>query len=193
MELIVLLGPKHSGKTSVGRALAEKTGAAFYDLDGLIETQTGESPRTLYREGPAFFREAEERALKALLAALGQDPSKAGNPRASPGGAVLAAGGGIIDNPGAMALLQEADSMVLVYLEVSAETAWERIVRSAQEKGLPPFLQTEDPRKTHGELHQRRGEAYKKQAHITIDAEGKTPRVIAGEIGRALPSKTTRR
>ncbi|MDR0997648.1 MAG: hypothetical protein LBL70_01155, partial [Treponema sp.] len=69
MEIILLTGPKHSGKTSAGRALvrllAEKTdpAASFIDLDELVEDRTGKSPRALYREGPEIFRKAEADAL----------------------------------------------------------------------------------------------------------------------------------
>jgi shikimate kinase len=186
--IILLTGPKHSGKTSVGRVLAALLlegnflpGGDFIDLDELIEQQTGKSPRTLYKEGPEVFRLAETRALASLL------PEIAPNA----GAKVVAAGGGLIDNPEALELLRLASGTVTVYLEVAADTAWERIKAAAQQTGeLPPFLNTEDPRKTHAALHTRRGAAYREFAAITITAERKTPEAIAREI-RALIRKHT--
>jgi shikimate kinase len=171
-HILLLTGPKHAGKTSVGRALAHLCKEEFIDLDELVEKQTGKSPRTLYREAPERFRQAEARALATLI-------------EASPGAIakyIVAAGGGIIDNDEAMALLKKAE-VLIIYLEVSPETAWERIgaARKAGET-LPPFLDTPDPQKTHRDLHQRRAAAYKSIAHSIIQAEGKDPEYIGREI-----------
>ncbi|GHV75942.1 shikimate kinase [Spirochaetia bacterium] len=168
--MILITGPKHSGKTSAGRVLANLLGAGFTDLDELIERQTGKSPRTLYKEGPGVFRLAETQALASLL-------QKAGT-------MVVAAGGGLIDNPEALDLLRRPSGAapVTVYLEVTAATAWERI--NAGE--LPPFLNTENPRETHAALHTRRGAAYREFAALTITAEGKTARDIGREIAARI-------
>lgn len=171
-HILLLTGPKHAGKTSVGRALARLCNETFIDLDALVEKQTGKSPRTLYKEAPERFREAEAQALKTLIAA-------------SPGATakyIVAAGGGIIDNDEAMALLKGPEVLIM-YLEVSPETAWERIW-AAKKAGetLPPFLDTPDPQKTHKDLHERRAAAYKNIAHSIIQAEGKDPEHIGMEI-----------
>jgi shikimate kinase len=95
---------------------------------------------------------------------------------------IIAAGGGLIDNPPALALLEKAGALTRVYLEVPANTAWERISAGAEKNGLPPFLDTQNPRETHRALHERRAAAYRKWARFTINGEGKTPEEIAGEI-----------
>jgi shikimate kinase len=95
---------------------------------------------------------------------------------------VLAAGGGIIDNEDALAILK-GPRFRMVYLAVSAETAWERIRGEQERTGeLPPFLNTADPLKTHRQLHERRAAAYGTLAELTIQGEGKSPEDIAGEI-----------
>jgi shikimate kinase len=173
METLLLTGPKHSGKTSAGRMAAALSGAVFIDLDERIERRTGRDPRSLYREGPEVFRAAEAETLGELL----REPGEKGARR------VIAAGGGLIDNPAALELVREASSLRIVYLEVSAETAWERIVRKAGETGeLPPFLGTADPRETHRALHERRAASYKKLARLVIDGEHRTPEETAEEI-----------
>ena len=167
MRSIFLTGPKHSGKTSVGRALASLCSGAFIDLDELVTERTGKSPRTLYGEGPELFRKAEAEALAAVI------DSVAAGPR------IIAAGGGLIDNSGALALLAKTDAPAPVYLSVSAETAWKRISAAGE---LPPFLNTGNPRETHRVLHERRAAAYRQLARLLIDAEGKSHETIAREI-----------
>jgi shikimate kinase len=174
---IILTGPKHAGKTSAAAALARLYRTGCIDLDELITSRTGKSPRTLFQEGPELFRKAEALALESLL--VPWEPAK--------GGAVIAAGGGIIDNEEAAALLKRTDGLVMVYLDVSAETAWRRIAAQAEKDGgLPPFLNTSHPRETHRKLHERRAAAYRDLARLIIKAEGKSPEEIAREISRAL-------
>jgi shikimate kinase len=216
-RIIVLVGPKHSGKTSAGLVLAALLAGEFIDLDALIEAQTGKSPRLLYTEGPDVFKEAETQALESLIPPESRrcrriapdDPGRAPAgmlretaPHDMPeetfpepergilpgkGGTspirIIAAGGGIIDNPKAMALLKRPGGPLLIYPEVSAETAWARICLSVRAgKGLPPFLDTGTPRETHRQLHDRRAAAYKDCAHLTVAAGEKTPETIGREI-----------
>jgi shikimate kinase len=173
METLLLTGPKHCGKTSAGRMLASLRGAVFIDLDEQIERRTGRDPRSLYREGPEVFRAAEAETLRELL----EGPAEEGPFR------VIAAGGGLVDNPAALGLVREARQVCTVYLEVSAGTAWERILREAGEKGeLPPFLDTANPRETHRALHERRAAACKKLARFVVNGERGRPEETAAEI-----------
>ncbi|MDR2768724.1 MAG: shikimate kinase [Treponema sp.] len=177
MGIILLIGPKHSGKTSAGRALAETGRGHFTDLDEVIETRTGKSPRALFLEGSGIFKKAEAEALASLLEGGTENT-------------IIAAGGGLADNGEALALLakqKNPDSggrlsgsvITAVYLEVSAETAWERIRRAAETGGMPPFLDTPNPGETHRLLHTRRAKTYRAIADIIIDAENKCPGEIA--------------
>jgi len=172
MQLIVLLGPKHAGKTSAGKELAVILSGGFADLDGCIAQRTGKSPRALYIEGPEVFKKAEAEALADLLSA-----SPSVSPSALP--LVIAAGGGLIDNPDALSLLKENAAAVSVFLDVSVKTAWERIKNAGE---LPPFLKTENPEETHRSLHERRTAAYRQIASLAIKADDKSPREIAQEI-----------
>ena len=195
MSTIILTGPKHSGKSSAGKALASihhgtnnQIVWTYIDLDELITQQTGETPRQLYAKTPSIFQRAEAEAVSSILmtypASTACPVSNSSNQKNN--FLIIAAGGGIIDNAEALSVLKKFDA-VIVYLNISADIAWSRIVGSTstdgkQIKELPPFLQTENPQETHRDLHKRRAAAYRKNADIIIEAEGKTPDQIAAEL-----------
>jgi len=196
--LVIIMGPKHSGKTSAGKALARLVEGAFTDLDDLVEQRSGKSPRQLYKEGPECFRHAEAEALRSLLEA----PDAGAPPDTPP--LIAATGGGIADNGEALALLAAArraaqgaaqgaaqrpaamppaaQPIFTVYIDLPVESAWLRIRAAADETGeLPPFLNTPDPRETHRQLHERRAKIYRELADFTV-AAGNTPEETAARI-----------
>ena len=164
----MLTGPKHSGKTSAARALAGYLGIIFLDLDEEIEKITGKTPRALYLESPELFRKAE---TAAFLAILDRNVN-----------CVTAAGGGLIENWAAMDAITQSGRVIQVFLEISAKTAWNRILAASKTGGLPAFLNTANPEETNNGIHKRRSELYKAAACITISAENKTPEAIVLEI-----------
>ncbi len=67
MRNIVLVGMPGCGKTTVGRALADKLGRAFADCDDYIAEKTGKTPaQWITDEGEAKFRSIETEALREL-------------------------------------------------------------------------------------------------------------------------------
>lgn len=60
---IVLIGMPGSGKTTVGKALAEKTGRIFIDTDELIKNTHGDIA-SIFAEGEQYFRDIETTAVK---------------------------------------------------------------------------------------------------------------------------------
>ena len=80
---LVLIGYRGTGKSTVGRIVAERSGRRFVDADREIEARSGRSIRSIFDEGgEAAFRDREERTLAELVA---EAP-----------GAVLATGGGAV-------------------------------------------------------------------------------------------------
>ncbi len=79
---IVLIGMPSSGKTTLGKYLAQKTGRPFLDTDDLIEEKTGKHPSVIIREqGEAAFRDIEGQVIKEVSAVSG---------------AIIATGGGAV-------------------------------------------------------------------------------------------------
>ena len=68
---IFLLGFMGSGKSSLGRRIANKLGRDFVDLDELIEEKEGKSITEIFSEkGESYFREIETKTLNDLISEL---------------------------------------------------------------------------------------------------------------------------
>ncbi|MFQ5802036.1 MAG: shikimate kinase [Candidatus Methylomirabilales bacterium] len=85
MGNIVFTGMMGTGKTAVGRYLAEHLKVPFYDLDELIEQETGLAIPAIFRErGEAVFRTLERQVVSRLSGLHG---------------CIIATGGGTIVDP----------------------------------------------------------------------------------------------
>src|SRR5256886_2321985 len=144
---IVLIGLPGSGKTTVGRLVAERLGAGFVDVDAIIERREGRPITLIFAEkGEAAFREMERKEMETALAA---EP------------AVIAPGGGWAAQPGA---IDSAKSHALViYLYTRPETAAQR----AGTAGTRPLLSGEDPVGRMRQLHKER-ESFYRNAHAPV-------------------------
>ncbi len=81
-ENIVLTGMPASGKSTVGRLIADAMGREFIDTDDIICEDEGKSIPDIFREnGEKYFRDAETRAVKRVASLCGK---------------VIATGGGVI-------------------------------------------------------------------------------------------------
>ncbi|MDR1429692.1 MAG: shikimate kinase [Spirochaetaceae bacterium] len=177
-EVFSFTGPKHCGKTLAAKTAAQDSGGLFIDLDVLLEELSGLTARDLFLSGEKIFRDTETRAVQKAR----ELASQSGAP------VFIAAGGGIIDNQEAFGMLK--DFSLVLYFEVSADTAWKRIEKAAEQGGgWPAFLKGPDPRKLHRELHERRAALYRKAALHIITAEDKTPAELSGEIRALLTNR----
>ncbi len=148
--LIVLVGMPGSGKSTVGRSLAQRLRLGFADSDKLIEQRIGCAIRDYFaREGEAAFREIEHAVLAEVL--------QAGVP------VVLATGGGAVLREDNRALLQAHGCVV--YLRSSPEELYRRLRRDTQR----PLLQVDDPEAKLREMHGQRDPLYRACARFVID------------------------
>jgi shikimate kinase / 3-dehydroquinate synthase len=70
-EIVFLYGPSGTGKSSLGKRLAQNLDLPFYDLDKAVESVSGMTiPQIFAREGEASFRQREFVELKRLVEAV---------------------------------------------------------------------------------------------------------------------------
>ena len=133
---IVIMGMKHTGKSTVGSLLAERLGVPFYDTDGVIAERSGKTARELYDEGgAALMMENETEAVRHLA----ERCETTGKP------CVIATGGGLADNAEAIRTLKKTG--VLIYLDTPFELLFARVMESAQRDGrLPAFFRAAIPK-----------------------------------------------
>ena len=159
--LIVLTGFMGSGKSTVGRLVADALGCPFLDLDEIIEKKAGRRiPDIFAQDGEKGFRRLEKQALEKTVARYAENT------------AVLALGGGTVTIPGAVQLLQE--KTLCIYLQADFDTLLARL--EGQTEGRP--LAGEGM----AERLAGREPLYEAAAHVTIETATLTPEEIADEI-----------
>lgn len=152
---IFLYGPPGSGKTTLGRALADSLDIPFVDLDQLIESQAGISiPQIFSTEGEAGFRARERSMLLGLLEAPIEDHPSTRYAR------VISLGGGTLLD----AQLRQAVEThgPIICLEVPFETLMERLAakNSAGFQHRPLLASREHPAARLISLLQTRADHY---------------------------------
>ena len=161
---VVLVGLMASGKSTVGRLVAESLGRAFVDIDDVIERQTGQTVGELWDQGgEAAYRPLER---QAVIDALGQVPP-----------VVLAAPSGVIDDLGLVARLAASDVFV-AFLRGEVETLAERIEADDQERPLVG----DDPARVLREQAALRNPRYEDLAEATIDLDGRSAQELASLV-----------
>ena len=159
--MITLTGFMGSGKTTVGKVLADFLGCPFLDLDDLVVKKAGKSiPEIFEQDGEPAFRELEARLLSQTVGKYAESP------------AVLALGGGAILAPASAALLRE--KTVCIYLRATLDTLLARLAgetagRPLADNALADRLAAREP-------------LYEETAHVTIDTDGLSPDEVADEI-----------
>lgn len=161
---VFLAGMMGSGKSTVGRLLAARTGSTFIDLDVRIERLSGRSVPTLFEQGESHFRSIEAMALRTLL----DEPGLRG------GRVVVALGGGTPIQPGPRAWLAEAGSCV--YLRVGAEALLRRLSRPEAVAARPLLVRASLESRIRRLLSDR-GSRYE-ALDFTVDAEAAPEQVV---------------
>ncbi len=166
-QRLVLTGFMGSGKTTIGRLLAERLAWHFADLDGAVEARADQTvPQIFATAGETTFRALEVEALTVLL--------KETN-------IVIALGGGAPGSAGVRALLRNTAQTLVVHLHAPFEELYRRCT-----------LQASDPAATSRPLLGARHEAeqrwrdrqsfYDGVAHHRVEVGEGSPNAITMEI-----------
>ena len=159
--MITLTGFMGSGKSTVGRLLADSLGCPFLDLDDLIVKKAGKSiPDIFAQDGEPAFRQLEARLLRQTVEKYAETT------------AVLALGGGAVMTPASASLLH--DKTVCIYLRATLDTLLQRLAgetagRPLADDAMASRLAEREP-------------IYEETAHVIIDTDGLSPDEVADEI-----------
>ena len=154
---IVLIGYRGTGKSAVGRRLADKLRMPFYDTDELVERAAGMSIRDMIaEEGWVYFRKRESEVIRKL--ALLQR-------------GVVATGGGAVMDQGNCDILKKYG--LLIWLTAEVMTMVERMRDDATSKERRPSLLHDDTFRETEDVLKERLPVYRWLADFSLDTKGK--------------------
>lgn len=150
-----------TGKSSVGRLVADQLHFEFLDTDHLIEARAGKTINDIFAQnGEATFRELEAGLVQEL---------------ASRTRTVISTGGGLPINPENLNNLKQHALVVCLW------SSPEKILERVREQSHRPLLQTPEPLvKIRSLLAQR--EPFYKQADILLNSEFRSIREVAQQV-----------
>jgi shikimate kinase len=158
---IALCGFMGTGKSSVGRLVAQQLRFAFLDTDAVIEARAGKSITDIFaQEGEAAFRALESKVVHEL---------------ASRNYTVISTGGGLVVDPENLASLKQ--HAMVVCLWATPETIWARVKNQSHR----PLLADPQPLEKIRSLLAQRAPFYK-QADALVNTELRSTRDVAQQV-----------
>lgn len=160
---IVLIGFMGSGKTTFGKALAQKLNMSFLDTDAYIEEQAGKPIAMIFEEdGEEYFRKLETEVLIRL--------------RDTVSNTVFSTGGGMpLRNQNAR-LLKEIGRVY--YLTAANQVIYDRV----KDDSNRPLLQCENPYERIRMLMKERAPLYEQAADVLVDTNSTDIEEVCGRI-----------
>lgn len=170
---VLFIGPRASGKTTVGRILAARLGRVFVDLDDLVRASFREpTVQEIWAvHGESGWREHEVDALQSVFRSDEQ---------------VIALGGGVPCIDAARSKIEEEQARnraVVLYLRVPVD---ELVRRLTAETGDRPSLTGRGAIEEVPEIVSRRESTYVAVADVTVDFIDQTPEELAAAFAQAL-------
>lgn len=163
---IFLVGMMGAGKTTLGRALAQRLRMRFVDTDRIMVERTGVPVTTIFEiEGEDGFRKRES----AVLAEAAESDAQ-----------VIATGGGAILARENRELMRRRGTVI--YLRAQVDALWERTRHDATR----PLLATPDPRATLASLLEKRDPLYREAAHLVVDTGSQSAAALVNRVLSAL-------
>ncbi|MBB6682488.1 shikimate kinase [Aequorivita sp. 609] len=170
---IVLIGYMGSGKSAIGKKLAEILNLPFKDLDTEIENREGTTVSEIFStKGGIYFRKIENTTLKEILA-LNES-------------FVLATGGGTPCYADSITVLTNQDNVTLVYLKAPLEVLTKRLFLEKDSRPLLSHLKTEELLNDFIRKHLFERVYYYNQANKIVEVENKSIDEVVKEITSTL-------
>ncbi len=170
---IILIGYRGTGKSIVGRKIAERLQVPFHDTDELVKEHTGRTIREIVEEkGWESFRKEERKIIRKLSAVKKS---------------VIATGGGAIMDAENQDTLRKMG--VFVWLSADVGTIIERMGRDEVSSEQRPSLSDNDLYRETVDMLEMRTPIYRRLADLTIDTSERSIDEIVDEIYRVLSRK----
>lgn len=167
MSHLVLVGLMGAGKSSVGRACAERLDRPFVDVDEAVAAVAGRPvPEIFATEGEAAFRVLERETLADVSA--------------SPQPLVIACGGGAMGDAESRRRVRAAGCVV--WLTADPATLAARVGGCTEAVQRPLLAGGDPPVSTLERLATLRAPAYEAAAHVTVDTAGRTIAEVADRV-----------
>ena len=168
--LVVLTGFRATGKTAVGRILAELLGYRFIDTDEVITSRLGCSiAESVERDGWQPFRDLEQKVLKEL---------------AGEKNAVIASGGGAVLHREAWQQLH--NQAFVIWLRADVATILSRLGADEKTALQRPSLSGQALETEISTLLVKREPMYRAGSDMILDTENSTPKVLAATVFQQL-------
>ena len=162
---VACIGLMGSGKSTVGRLVAERLGWGFVDVDDLIETSTGCTVAELWEHGgEQAYRPLEQSIVIDVLGAFDHS--------------VLATPGGVVLDRDAVEAI-EATDVIAVYLRAGPDVLAERI---AHDGGHTRPLVDDHPGEVMRAMFEARDTTYQALADRVVEVDGMTPDQAASAV-----------
>ena len=165
---ILLIGMPGSGKTTVGKILAKKTGMPHIDIDKSIESREGlKLQQIIESKGLEYFSALEEQVLLETEME----------------GGIISTGGSAVYYPKAMEQLRK--NCIVVYLQTDPKTLLAHI-RNLDSRGI-----AFKPGQSFDDIYNERRPLYEKYSDVTIKAGLESPQMVADSVIETLSLKTS--
>ena len=152
-----------SGKSTVGKILAERLNFLFIDTDKIIEiAENKKIPEIFRKQGEKFFRNLESEVIDKLYR-NNKD-------------CVFSCGGGVVLRRKNMNIIK--NNSYVIFLHVTSEEAYNRLKNTKDR----PILGKKDRKKVIEKLINKRKKLYLKYADLVIDNKEKNPDMIVKDI-----------
>lgn len=167
--IVILIGYMASGKSTLGRILAEKLGYQFIDLDDYIEAKENTSISDIFKtKGEIYFRKKETFYLNDLLNTKDK--------------LVLSLGGGTPCYSGNMETILKATKAVSIYLKASIPTLVSRLNNERSKRPLIAHIETDELLTEFIGKHLFERSQFYNQAETVLTTDGKSEEEIIEDL-----------